>query len=229
MIGAGEAYAAGQFSSDAPPPTSDRRTDIIKVRNDTGSNRLRGHVVGLEGSVLTEVTPENIWLKAIATKRGKKFGILRYDLPSTEINEAQLSGVCVARVNVSNVSHRCAKVPDDGTFVLKSSFSGPIDLLWCPSSTGEADCVVNLRGDTLPIFKAPSGGIPARSGTTCGSAACKPYYITDAGVLTEQLDHLGASQSVTVYSIFSEAVAANAYITAKDVHGILAVDSEDCG
>jgi hypothetical protein len=228
MVSAGEAYRDSFFNQPDPGRTRPRSTDIIKVRNDTGEDRERGEVVCFNGFVLTDLEPESIWLKAIATRRGKKFAILKYNVAEDEVVHAQLSGVCLARVNVTSLAHRAARLPDDASFVLQSSFSGPVELLWTPEETGEADCVVNIRGESLPVFKATSG-IPARSGTTCGSANCVPYYIDDDGELVEMLDDEDESQAVEIFSIFSEEVQTDAYITAKDVFGVLAVDSEDCG
>lgn len=228
MVSAGEAYRDSFFDQPDPGRTQPRQTDIIKVRNDTSATRTRGEVVCFSGFVLTDIDPESIWLKAIATRRGKKFAILKYNVAQDEVVNAQVSGVCLGRVNVTNLAHRAARLPDDGSFVLQSSFSGPVELLWTPEETGEADCVVNIRGESLPIFKATSG-IPARSGTTCGSANCVPYYIDDDGELVEMLDDEDESQAVEIFSIFSEEVQTDAYITAKDVFGVLAVASEDCG
>jgi len=228
MVSAGEAYRDGYFSSGDPGRTRPRSTDIIKVQNDSGANLKRGEIVSFDGFVLSEVDPEAIWLKGIQPRRGKKFAVLKYDVEDGEITNAQVSGVCIGRVNVTNLAHRAARVPDGASFVLQSSFSGPVELLWAPSGTGVADCVINIRGESLPVFKATSG-IPARSGTTCGSASCVPYYIDDDGELVEMLTDTNTSQTVQIFSIFSEAVATNAYVTAKDIFGVLAVDSEDCG
>lgn len=78
------------------------------------------------------------------------------------------------------------------------------------------------------IFQTPSGGIAARSGTTCGSAACTPYYIDPSGAITELTDNGGSSQTQTVYNIFATAIGGSAYITAKQVFGVLVADAEDC-
>jgi hypothetical protein len=68
-------------------------------------------------------------------------------------------------------------------------------------------------GDPLPeqrrvaLAKAPSGGIPARSGTTPGSATCTFWEIATGPTLT------ATSISETVYNVSGTAVAANAIIT----------------
>jgi hypothetical protein len=94
-----------------------------------------------------------------------------------------------------------------------------VDGVWVVSSEPHAEL----------IFISPEGGIPARSGTTAGSAACVPYYIGSSAVITELLDTSGASQTLTVYNISASAVAGSKYITAKTVRGVYVVDMEDCG
>ena len=89
--------------------------------------------------------------------------------------------------------------------------------------------VVSSEPHSELIFISPEGGIPARSGTTAGSAACVPYYIGSSAVITELLDTSGASQTLTVYNISASAVAGSKYITAKTVRGVYVVDMEDCG
>lgn len=69
-----------------------------------------------------------------------------------------------------------------------------------------------LRANVGPIIsnifwvKAPSGGIPAISGTTLGSADCDVYYIEDAGERTALEDSGGTQITVTVWNAFSEVV-----------------------
>lgn len=72
----------------------------------------------------------------------------------------------------------------------------------------------------------PSGGIPARSGTTPGSAECDLYLINTSGTL-EQHSRL----SEDVYNLSEEAVAADVYIQVKrdSLSGKLLCDFEDCG
>jgi len=78
------------------------------------------------------------------------------------------------------------------------------------------------------ILLTPAGGIAARSGTTCGSASCTPYFIDGSGDLTEFTDGGGSSQTWTVYNMFSSAIGGSTYITAKLVCNVLVADAEDC-
>ena len=83
------------------------------------------------------------------------------------------------------------------------------------------------------VLKAPVGGIPARSGTTPGSAECTPYYIdvtTPASpALVELKDNDGAAVTVRVYHMGSTAVAAEKYIVASYCGNALVAVAEDCG
>lgn len=56
------------------------------------------------------------------------------------------------------------------------------------------------------IAKAPSGGIAARSGTTCGSATCDVYTLDDSDDLTV------TDRTVVVKNISGTAVSANAWL-----------------
>ena len=81
------------------------------------------------------------------------------------------------------------------------------------------------------IMQTPASGIPARSGTTAGKAACTPYYIDveNGNTLTEIQDDEGNALDYDVFNISASAVAGSAYILAKRVYGVLIVDMEDCG
>lgn len=145
MVDAGRAYRDGFFSSGAPERTRPRETDVIKVKNTSGADRSRGHVVGFDGSVLDECTPENIWLISNQAIAGENFGVLRYPVEQDEITECQISGVCIAKINIIDISHTHANAPAIGGYVLQSASSGSVAILYKPSLTGERDCVVLLN------------------------------------------------------------------------------------
>ena len=78
------------------------------------------------------------------------------------------------------------------------------------------------------IFMTPSGGIPARSGTTCGKADCTPYIIDTDDELVEVTDSDGASYSIEVFNLATGVVGGSQYIQAKMVSGVPVVDVEYC-
>ena len=80
------------------------------------------------------------------------------------------------------------------------------------------------------IAKTGGSGIPARSGTTPGSASVALYRINYAGTLVPVVDDTSAAIEILVYNVSSSAVAANAYVQVKqEVFGRYVVDFEDCG
>lgn len=73
------------------------------------------------------------------------------------------------------------------------------------------------------LMKTAAGGIPARSGTTAGKAACTLCMIANDGTIAE------TNTSVDVYNPFGSDVSGTAYITVKVINGAqLVVDAEDC-
>ena len=118
------------------------------------------------------------------------------------------------------------------SFERKSDIVKAIQMVRQPSKAAVGrDPFAQVSGSRLTegyLFQTPSGGIAARSGTTCGSAACTPYYIDSSGVINELTDNSGTSQTVTVYNVFGSAIGGSVYITAKRVYGVLVADAEDC-
>lgn len=228
MIAAGQAWKDGELGrSDVGGPVV-RRTDSLKVKNNTGAARRRGEVITLGSLATSQVEMGSVLLESVDTKRGERFGIYRYGTPDESFGEAHISGIAFAIVDVASEDHRSARVPDDNTHVLQSCDYGPIEILFAPDATGEQDCLIRIRESTLPIFKTPSGGIPARSSTTCGSADCTPYTIDDAGELVE-LKTGATSREIEIFNPFGSDIGGSVYITAKEIHGVLIVDAEDCG
>jgi hypothetical protein len=72
------------------------------------------------------------------------------------------------------------------------------------------------------IIQTPSGGIPARSGTTVGKANCTIYSISASDILTS------TGVSVSVVNLAAEAVAGSVYGQAKRAGGRWVIDYEEC-
>jgi hypothetical protein len=72
------------------------------------------------------------------------------------------------------------------------------------------------------IIQTPSGGIPARVGTTVGKADCTIFTISDSDALTS------TGATVSVVNIASAAVAGSVYGQAKRAGGRWVIDYEEC-
>lgn len=84
------------------------------------------------------------------------------------------------------------------------------------------------------MYQTPSGGIPARSGTTLGQAACTPYWVVvdpDTGVCTleRMLKPDGTNIDDTIiYNLSETAVGGSSYIVAFEIWNIPVAVWEDC-
>jgi hypothetical protein len=129
-------------------------TDKIKVQNDTGSDRREGEVASIDNVILLDIVdPEHLWQSAIATDTDDvlPFGIFRHPTPDGEIDELQVSGVCKAIINITDVSHTHAK-PTYHSHVLASDTSGPLRILYQPGVIGEKECIVIWENKERPLF-----------------------------------------------------------------------------
>lgn len=116
-------------------------TDIVRVRNNSGGDRRAGEVMRVGNAIIDQLTNEFLWFQGLAPNTSERFGILRKALPYQSSGELQVSGVCKAWVNITDLSHERAKVTP-GSYVLTSADTGQFKLLWTPGVTGQQDCVV---------------------------------------------------------------------------------------
>jgi hypothetical protein len=145
MVDAGRAFADGQLSNSDPGPTRPRPTDLLKLKNSSAANRRKGEILKIDGKVIETVTDEHIWLDGVAVTDDCRFGILKAPAESEEVVIAQVSGVCMALVNVTDEDHTFAAAAD-GEYVLQSGSSGPLEILFAPAGTGELECAVRFAG-----------------------------------------------------------------------------------
>lgn len=145
MVDAGRSWAADRFKNPAGPPTRPRETDIIKVKNASGAARRKGEVLKIDDKAIETVTDEQIWLMGKAITADCYFGILKRPAENASVESLQVSGVCIALVDITNVDHTKAGAVV-GSYVLESSASGPLEILYQPGEIGEQECVVRFGG-----------------------------------------------------------------------------------
>jgi hypothetical protein len=145
MVDAGRAWADGRLNNGTPNPTGPRDTDIIKIKNNSGAIRRKGEILKISGKAVTDIDAEHIWLLGVEPTDGGYFGILKEPVDTSKIGQLQVSGTCMAIIDIDSTSHRRAEAVT-GQYVLKSSESGPIEILYAPSVTGEQECVVRFAG-----------------------------------------------------------------------------------
>ena len=143
MVDAGRAWADGQLNNGAPTPNRPRATDLIRIKNDCGANRERGEILLISGKAITDLAEESIWLLGDTPTANGYFAILKQPIQSGEVGTAQVSGCCLATIDVIDIDHTRAK-PSAGDYVLESATDGPIEILYAPGTTGASECVVRF-------------------------------------------------------------------------------------
>jgi len=121
-------------------------TDVIKVRNVTGAQRRFGDCLEVGEAIIDRLNPRRLWFDGDApgTLAGRPVGILLRQAAPRTIVPLQLSGVCVAFVDVTDIAHTHAD-SSDGLHVLQSATAGPFRLLSIPTVVGEQGCAVLLN------------------------------------------------------------------------------------
>jgi hypothetical protein len=184
MVDAGRAWADGRFSSPSPNPIRPRETDMIKVKNTSGAVRRLGEILRISGKAIETVTDENKWLLGVEPTDDGYFGILKEPAASNSLASLQVSGCCMALVNVTDADHTRA-TSADSDYVLQSGDDGPIEILFAPDGTGEKTCVVRFSsvggggGATTILFEIVR--VLRGVGLNCNAMECEVLNVSCGG------------------------------------------------
>jgi len=219
---------AGELGTPHAPFATTRTSDLIKVKNLTGSDLELGSVVQVGDSLLTDTNRLGLTFEGLDVDDGVLFAILREPAAVDAIVGAQIGGICMARVNISDTTHEGCS-PFKAETALRSGDRGPYRLWWTPGVAGIQECMVFVDAPASTVIAlTPSGGIPARSGTTVGSAACILFKL-DGDTLTQMTDASNEAIERPVKNLFTVDAAENTYITCSvQTDGKLILMSEDC-
>lgn len=197
-------------------------TTVVKVRNDTGAALRKGEVIDLNTQPLTGDPDRTYpWFVAAVPNELRVSAIVLEPIPEDEYGDAQLAGICPALVNFSSTTHKFARVSSGNDVLQSNADSGPARVVVAPASTGEQMVWVvlgeGLESAGIYLAKVPVGGIPARAGTTPGSAAVALWKVDGGGLVDTGL-------VATVYNIYPLAYtfdASDPYIqVAQDRYGL---------
>lgn len=196
MVDAGRAHADSLLNGGAPNPIRPRETDIIKVKNTSGALRRTGEILELSGKAIDTVTAENPWLLGIEPTGDGCLGILKEPAVSNAIASLQVSGCCMALVNVTDADHRRA-IAVDGVYVLQSGSSGPIELMYAPTGTGEKTCLVRFGSGYREKAVILDADLPAATNAKTGASSCLATVCEwDSGVN----DYIETARQETVWN-----------------------------
>jgi len=185
---AAQDYARRRLGDQAPRQLHGVNGLTVDIRNDSTYALQAGHAVQI-GALLTSagIRFNEMWFSAALRAAGEGTrGILLDHLPDGSSGLAQVSGACMALVDVLDADHtHCyAKTSDKNP---QSNFGGPWRILYKPSGTGDAkECVVVL-GDGCYERKAVTDAT-----LTAGSSAACSFLIngSDLGSETVYFNHM---------------------------------------
>lgn len=130
-----------------------RNSGIVLMKNASGSDRERFHILGIKEPVIKYSDNEDVFKNHIALTGEMpdeedhigKFAILLEPLKSGSIGKAMVLGVCVVKLDVGKEEHTHADMKDAEAATLKTGFYGAAQILWKEEGTGEKWAVVRLN------------------------------------------------------------------------------------
>lgn len=112
------------------------------VKNQTDSNLDMYSVVGLDAPMFARATTERtdrLRLKGVVPESPEhcgRFGVYIEPVRNQKIGRAVLSGITLAKINVTKLQHRWADVTDEDPSKLTSRDAGGAEILEVPTTTG---------------------------------------------------------------------------------------------
>ena len=149
-----------EFSTGRTPKQTFQNLDIVRIRNDSGSDRAIFDVLGIDGVVFTAAAnlndfQHNVTFKGITPTTAShftKFVVLLEAIPTGKIGKAAMSGTTVARIDVTDVNMKMVDVSNSVNTKLQTNWVGSGRIITVESGTGEKWGIVKLgeySGDRL--------------------------------------------------------------------------------
>lgn len=180
-------------------------TDTVLVKNlcFLNSNQQdlpRGAVIVLDEALLDEVNPYRLLFSTtdmLFLSPHRKWAVVRKPIKFGNIGEAQVSGVGVARVNVTDIDHDFA-FPKYEQLSFESGFIGPVELLSTAEETGVQEMIVRFPVPPLELYGLPDATI-AKGAT--GTVSIYDDFAGDG-------NYVDNGNNVTVYSPYVQLTTA---------------------
>ena len=181
FVGAAEFTEATKRSGGGHFTPQFRQAGIVRVKNDSGADRDRFNVLGIDGPIFTPTDNEDTFKNQVALTgvvpdedyHVGKFVILLEPIPDGKIGLACLDGVCPVKLDVQDEGHEYADVADAEAGRLKSGLRGAAQILWKEFGTGEKWAVIRLgraparSGQLFAVTVEKTGGSAGDATTQC--------------------------------------------------------------
>jgi hypothetical protein len=134
-------------------------TNLITVKNVSGALRRQGEILEFTDIPLTDLSARQLILNGGSPTLANGFGVLLEPVANNDGTPyCQVAGGCIGLVNVTNASHKFAKVIS-ANYVLQSAESGPVRILYKPGGTGERTCGLLIgAGTAVEIYRGITDG-----------------------------------------------------------------------
>ncbi|MCG3128250.1 MAG: hypothetical protein CHACPFDD_03127 [Phycisphaerae bacterium] len=177
FIDAARDFQQRQRSARRDAVREQRDTGIVLVRNESGADRERFDVLGIEGPIIERVDNEDEFKQRVALRgvvpsspHPGKFAILLEPAKDQAIVRACVDGVCVVRVRMVDEAHTSADIAVGVASRLDSGDSGTARLLWVEPVEDRQDpeiawTVARIGGGGGGSVTAAFAMITSKSGT----------------------------------------------------------------
>jgi len=171
-------------------------TNVVQVRNDSGVDRDRVDVLGIDGPVIDPADnlpafKNGIVLKGVTPSEPTHEGcfvVLLQPLADGRIGWGMVSGVTVAKVDYTESTGRCAEVKDGDAGSLRAVPSGSAFILWPRSGTGVEWAVILLAPGRIRHFLFELKTDLEKRTLRSGPAETATAYLIDPETLDTNLD-----------------------------------------
>lgn len=209
------------FGGPTAPPHGTLQHTIVMVGNDTATALERGEVLALDETLTGSDYWAYTWpsrLKGVKPTLGNvDIAVLLEPCPAKSgttiaMASAQLSGLCMVKVNVGAKWHRRAR-PVADSHVLTSGLFGPCEMLSELSTTGEQLVLCSVgHSDNRGYFAKTTSDITAAT-LTSGRLTLGSGTVTIHDPYTTATQYANVpSHTVTVYNMAGATVAYNTFV-----------------
>lgn len=157
----------------ATPLGAPRDTDVIRVRNLSGGARLEGEVLRVGEPIIDTLDRFHIWHEGLICNGCGDWGVVIRAMPYDGIDQLQVSGVCLALVDVTEEGHTWADEKIGETHLV-SDTQGGAKILWKESGIGLKVAVVNLGPHPRLGLFLLGGEWEANGGGSSSGEPCAP-------------------------------------------------------
>lgn len=152
FVDAARDFLSRQRNTSRTPTVDNQPFSTILIKNNSGSDRSRFEVLGIDGPLFTPTDNLDSFRNQIVligstpsdTPHAGKIAVLVEPIQSGKVGRACVNGVVPVKVNISDANHKFADVYNGTAGNLKSDFFGAAQILWAESGTGLKWAVVRL-------------------------------------------------------------------------------------